>query len=285
MSLNSPLTPNNKSYCRTEYGKLKKVIVVSPENMSINEVINETQKHYLKDNIDIDVAVKQHQEFVETLEENGTEVIRLEPNEELNEQVFTRDIGFSIHGHFMVSSMSTEVRRGEEEVLVNWLTSNEVPYTRLLHSIEGGDVLVDEQNIWVGESGRTSELAIQSLRKQLPEYTVHALPLKEGILHLDCVFTIISSEWALVYPPAFSKRDLELIKKHYNVITVSDQEQFQMGPNVLAIGDQQIISLPQNKELNDRIREKGFDVIEIDLSEIIKSGGSFRCCTLPVIRD
>lgn len=285
MSLNSPLVPKSKTHCTNEYGKLKKVVVVSPENMQINEIINETQKHFLKENIDIDKAVSQHKTFVEALEENGSEVIHLQPSPEFNEQVFTRDIGFTIHDQFFVASMNTDVRRGEVKTLKHWLEENEVPYTELLHSIEGGDVLVDEENIWIGVSGRTNQLAIQSLRNQLTPYTVHELPLREDILHLDCVFTIISSEWALVYPQAFSEGDLETIKKHYNIITVTDEEQFQMGPNVLAIGDGKIISLTQNQALNERIRAEGFDVIELDLSEIIKSGGSFRCCTLPLIRE
>ncbi|WRP06002.1 arginine deiminase family protein [Rossellomorea aquimaris] len=285
MSLNSPLVPNQKTHCSNEYGKLKKVVVVSPENMQINEIINETQKHFLKENINIDKAVLQHKNFVDTLEKNGSEVIHLQPSPEFNEQVFTRDIGFTIHDQFFVASMNTDVRRGEVKTLKNWLETNEVPYNELLHSIEGGDVLVDEQNIWIGVSGRTNQLAIQSLRNQLPQFTINELPLKEGVLHLDCVFTIISEEWALVYPPAFSKEDLEKIKTHYNIITVTDDEQFQMGPNVLAIDDGKIISLTQNQDLNERIRSKGFDVIELDLSEIIKSGGSFRCCTLPLIRE
>ncbi|MCA1061211.1 hypothetical protein LCL96_20030 [Rossellomorea aquimaris] len=285
MSLNSPLVPNSKTYCANEYGKLKKVVVVSPENMQINEIINETQKHFLKDNINIDKAVQQHETFVDTLEKNGSEVIHLQPSPEFNEQVFTRDIGFTIHDQFFVSSMNTDVRRGEVDTLKKWLNANDIPYHELLHSIEGGDVLVDEENIWIGVSGRTNQLAIQSLRNQLPQYTVHEVPLREDILHLDCVFTIISSDWALIYPPAFSKEDLKTIKEHYHTITVTDSEQFQMGPNVLAIGDGKIISLIQNKALNERIEATGFQVIELDLSEIIKSGGSFRCCTLPLIRE
>ena len=285
MSLNSPLVPKSKTNCTNEYGKLKKVVVVSPENMQINEIINETQKHFLQENINTDKAVSQHSIFVETLEKHGAEVIHLTPSPEMNEQVFTRDIGFTIHDRFFVASMNTDVRKGEVETLKNWLDTNDVPYSELLHSIEGGDVLVDGENIWIGVSGRTNQLAIQSLRNQLTPYNVHELPLREDILHLDCVFTIISSEWALVYPPAFSKEDLKTIKKHYKIITVTDDEQFHMGPNVLAIGDGKIISLTQNPVLNDQIRAKGFEVIELDLSEIIKSGGSFRCCTLPLIRE
>jgi N-dimethylarginine dimethylaminohydrolase len=286
MNLSRKAVQDSDVNCPSEYGKLKKVLVVSPQNMRITEVINETQKHFLKDNINIDKAIAQHEVFVRILEENGVEVNHLEPRKEFNEQVFTRDIGFCIGNEFIVSSMSTSLREGEVKVLLQWLEKNKISHTHLAaHSIEGGDVLVDGKNVWVGISGRTNRLAIQSLKKLLPDYTVHALPLRSDILHLDCVFTIISEEAALVYPPAFSKKDLEKIKKHYNIIEVSDREQFQMGPNVLAIGDKKIISLSQNKKLNERIREKGFTVIETDFSEIIKSGGSFRCCSLPIIRE
>lgn len=68
------------------------------------------------------------------------------------------------------------------------------------------------------------------------------------------------------------------------MISVTDEEQFQMGPNVLSIGDGKVISLPQNERLNNVLESEGYKVIRVDLSEIIKSGGSFRCCTLPLQR-
>jgi N-dimethylarginine dimethylaminohydrolase len=57
-----------------------------------------------------------------------------------------------------------------------------------------------------------------------------------------------------------------------------------MGTNVLSIGDRKIISLPVNKNVNKQLRDRGYEVIEVDITEIIKSGGSFRCCTLPILR-
>jgi N-dimethylarginine dimethylaminohydrolase len=53
---------------------------------------------------------------------------------------------------------------------------------------------------------------------------------------------------------------------------------------VLCIGNKKILSLPINKQVNQNLRNRGFEVIEVDISEIIKSGGSFRCCTLPILR-
>ncbi|MER2113457.1 MAG: arginine deiminase family protein, partial [Solibacillus isronensis] len=63
------------------------------------------------------------------------------------------------------------------------------------------------------------------------------------------------------------------------------EEQFQLGTNVLSIGNKRILSLPVNINVNKQLRDRGFQVIEVDITEIIKSGGSFRCCTLPILRE
>lgn len=43
----------HKMVCRTEYGTLQKVVLCSPEHMTIKDVINETQKHFEDDNIHV----------------------------------------------------------------------------------------------------------------------------------------------------------------------------------------------------------------------------------------
>ncbi|MEH7096831.1 hypothetical protein [Neobacillus vireti] len=70
-----------KSSCFSEYDTLKKVILCSPTYMTIREPINENQKQFLKENIDTELAIKQHQQLVQALEENGVEVPLLTPSE------------------------------------------------------------------------------------------------------------------------------------------------------------------------------------------------------------
>lgn len=271
--------------CHTEYDALKYVIVVPPKYMAITEVINETQAHYVSDNINIDIAIQQHQSLVDKLQAEGAVVHELDAKPELNEQVFTRDIAFVIGEKLFISNMQRDIRKKEVAVLMNWLVENEVPYEVCeLPSIEGGDVIVDGKQVWVGVSGRTSRAAIHALQAELPNYNISPIRLREDILHLDCVFNVINEDTALIFRDAIHQRDFEKIKGHYNLIEVTAEEQFAMGPNVLAIGEKKIISLPENKQLNRQLTETGFDVIEIPFSEIIKSGGSYRCCTLPLLR-
>ncbi|WP_421378790.1 dimethylarginine dimethylaminohydrolase family protein [Bacillus salacetis] len=276
---------NQTEYCDSEYDRLKKVIVCQPRFMKIEEVINETQKHFLDKNIDIHTALKQHEAFVSAMKENGTEVIQLTPDQQLPEQVFTRDIGFTIGDTIYVSEMGSDIRAGEEEVLIDWLKNNGHKYEKLdMSSIEGGDVIVDKDKVFVGVSHRTNSGAIDQLREHAEGYTVIPVPFQKKYLHLDCVFNILSPDEALVFSPAFKQKELNMLRNYYNLVEVTDKEQFTMGTNVLSIGDKKVLSLPQNKEVNKSLRNHGYNVIEVDFSEIIKSGGSFRCCSMPVLR-
>lgn len=274
------------SGCHSEYGTLKQVIVCEPTYMKIEEVINTVQKRYAKENIDVSRAMEQHHTFTQTLKDRGVDVLTLESRPEYPEQVFTRDIGFTIGNRVFISEMASPIRQGEEKVLREWIGSKGFPYQKMTAgSIEGGDVVIHGQHIFVGISHRTNEEAIVFLEKQLPGYTIVRVPFDASCLHLDCVFTILSPTHALVYPSALSKETYDLLAEYFTLIQVDEEEQFSMGTNVLAIGQRQIISLPENKNVNEHLRRHGFEVVEIEFNEIIKSGGSFRCCTMPLTRN
>ncbi|WP_080875373.1 dimethylarginine dimethylaminohydrolase family protein [Oceanobacillus timonensis] len=273
-------------HCQNEYDPLHQVIVVPPDYMKITTVINETQAYYAKDNININKAMEQHALFIKTLEDHGSKVIVLPPKSDLNEQVFTRDIGFVLHDHFFIATMKRDIRKAESSILKNRLDAGQLNYhTFPGTTIEGGDVIIDNNHIWIGLSQRTEQAAVHYLREQFPHMEVTAIPLQENILHLDCTLNILEDKHALIYLDGISKDAYHLLKKHYTFIEVTREEQFHMAPNVLSIGNKKIISLPENKRVNDILTKLGYHIIEVPFSEIIKSGGSFRCCTLPLFRD
>lgn len=279
-------TTTNDLYCVNEYDPLKKVVLCEPQHMRISEIINETQRYYADENIDRELAAKQHDSFVQSLQAQGIEAILLPHVEEYPEQVFTRDIGFTIGQKLFVSHMGRGIRQGEDNILIEWLEHHDYPYHNLTkNSIEGGDVLIDRDTVFVGVSGRTSEKAIHNLTSLLPDYKVVLLQIDRAYLHLDCVFNVLSPTEALVFSPALHREDLEKLSSRYDFIEVDKPEQFKMGTNVLSIGNRKVYSLPVNIKVNKELRRRGYDVIEVDFSEIIKSGGSFRCCTLPLLRS
>lgn len=271
--------------CQSEYGTLQKVVLCEPQYMEIKEVINDVQKEYIEDNIDRSLAISQHHEFEQTLRNAGVEVIKLKPSKNHPEQVFTRDIGFSLGNRLFISEMANPIRQGEEQVLAQWMKDHDIFYKKLsTHSIEGGDVIVDGKRVFIGMSHRTSKKAIQALQRELPDFEIRPISFNPKYLHLDCVFNILSSKDALIFPDAFDKKTVDLLSSLYQLIEVSESEQFSMGTNVLSIGQSRVLSLPINGDVNQQMRQRGYEVLEVDFSEIIKSGGSFRCCSMPIVR-
>ncbi|QWC24702.1 dimethylarginine dimethylaminohydrolase family protein [Bacillus haikouensis] len=271
--------------CPNEFSPLKEVILCEPTYMKIQDIINETQRRYHKENIDVDRAVEQHNKFHEILRENNITTHLLSPKNTFPEQVFTRDIGFTVGRTLFISDMKMPVRQGEEIELRNWLSARGMSYIDLVEDeTEGGDVLVHGNTVYIGLSDRTTFEAVERIQSYLPDYNVIPLPIHEDILHLDCIFNIISDNEALIYREGLLGDDITRLSSQFDLIDVCREEQFTMGVNVLSIGNKKVISLPINKGVNKELRDRGFEVIEVEFDEIIKSGGSFRCCTLPLLR-
>ena len=151
--------------------------------------------------------------------------------------------------------------------------------------LEGGDVLVDGNTIFVGISERTTIESVKYLKESLGnEYEVIPLYLKPKFLHLDVVFTIINPNLALIYKDGFEKSSLELLKK-YKMIELTEKEQFQLGTNVFVLDRKTIIVNSKHERIISEIKKHDLDVIEIDFSETAKDGGAFRCTTCPLERE
>src|SRR6185437_10045118 len=106
--MSSPVEETPATQCDTEYDTLLRVILCPPKFMAIEEVINDVQKKYEEENIDVELAMKQHEEFERTLKAHGVEVVKLPASEQFPEQVFTRDIGFAVGDDIFVAEMASD---------------------------------------------------------------------------------------------------------------------------------------------------------------------------------
>ncbi|WP_185819786.1 dimethylarginine dimethylaminohydrolase family protein [Salibacterium salarium] len=276
-----------QGYALNEYATLKEVLMCLPEKMKIKQPLNEAQKKYKKENINQDIALRQHEELRKTLEAHDVKVklLPVADNKTLPEQVFTRDLGFASDNGIFLGRMNEKIRNPETDIAKNWLEAENWNYEELRNgSLECGDVLIDGDVVYVGKSNRTTETAIKELKKLFFDKKIVVLPIGKKYLHLDCVFNIIAPRTAILHPDAFAKEDVRRISMHYRTIVINADEQFHLGTNVLSIGNDTIISLPGNNRINNEMKEWGFNVIEVEFSEIIKSGGAFRCVTFPLLK-
>ena len=280
----------------SETATLRSVIVGYPDNFLqvVPEIINETQRRFYDspDAPTAEAVTAQLNDFIEVLSSRGIEVLQPHPLPYIPDQMMTRDIGVVIGDTFIVTTMAARSRRREWRGYAH-LFERFPEHVKVLFGpedlvIEGGDVIVDKGKVFVGIGQRTTLAGAAWLMQLVPDYEIVPINLRglhdgEDVLHLDCSFLPVGENSALIYPDGMREVPAT-VRETYDLIEVTRDEQHRLGTNVLSIDPSTVISQPTFKRINDEMRARGIDVIEVPYSEPPKTGGSFRCCTLPLHR-
>ena len=299
---------------KNETGKLKSVVLGQPKSMgpipTLEESYDAKSYHSIEHNIypkEEDI-ISEVSAFEAVLKKYDVEVLRPAIIKDYN-QVFARDVAFVIEDKMIISNVIKD-REDEQEAYrkifekVEWRKIINLPETA---HIEGGDVIVWNDYLFIGtcysedyrsfKTARTNEYAIEILKEYFPKKRIIDLDLKkndkipyEGILHLDCTFNPIGKDKCIIYKNGFvDQNDYELIIDIFgeeNCFHVTDEEMFEMNPNIFSISPEVVVSDETFTRMNDFLRnEWGFTVEEIPYREISKMGGLLRCSTMPLVRE
>ena len=280
----------------SETAPLRSVIVGYPDNfLQVDpEIINETQRQYYfgPDAPTAAEVTAQLNGFIDVLVARGIDVRQPHPLPYLPDQMMTRDIGVVIGDTFVVTTMAAKSRRHEWRGYSH-LFEHFPEHVKVLFGpedlvIEGGDVIVDRGKVFVGIGQRTTLAGAAWLMQLVPDFEIVPINLSglhhgEDVLHLDCSFLPVGDGHALIYPDGM--RDIPAtLRETYDLIEVTREEQQMLGTNVLSLAPDCVVSREDSTRINAEMRARGIDVIELPYSEPPKTGGSFRCCTLPLHR-
>ena len=75
-----------------------------------------------------------------------------------------------------------------------------------------------------------------------------------------------------------------LAARDIEIIDVLEEAIYLHGCNLQALGDHRVLSLKRNAAVNEQLAARGMDVIELDITEILKAGGGPHCMTFPLLR-
>jgi N-dimethylarginine dimethylaminohydrolase len=280
----------------SETAPLRSVLVGYPDNfLQVDaEIINESQRQWY-DGPDAPTpaaVTEQLNGFIDTLIARGVAVHQPHPLPYLPDQMMTRDIGVVIGDTFVVTTMAAKSRRHEWRGYAH-LFEHFPEHVKVLFGpedlvIEGGDIVVDQGKVFVGIGQRTTLAGAAWLMQLVPGYEIVPVNLNglddgEDVLHLDCSFLPVGDGFALIYPGGM--RDVPAaLRESYELIEVSRDEQQMLGTNVLSLSPDCVISRDDSVRINSELRARSIEVIELPYSEPPKTGGSFRCCTLPLHR-
>jgi len=276
---------------QNEYGTLHKVLLCPPKHLNIDEPINVVAEKYQQGGIDLERAANQHAVYVETLRQQGVEVILAETDSHYKYQLNTRDLGATtpkgiIFGRFLLSNRWGEHRLAEKTFAREGVhVYHKIP----AGNFEGGDfVFINEKKVAVGTGIRTDLLGIKCLEVALHDAGLEIIPVdfEEKYLHLDMLFNVIAEKTVVVCREALPDHLLELIEREgFDTIDISEEEAFNHGTNILSLGSKRLISHTKIPHLNEVFTGKGFTVISLEMDELQKSGGGPRCMSFPVHRE
>jgi N-dimethylarginine dimethylaminohydrolase len=277
-----------KLFIENETGKLRKAIICAPVNYYLTEPINETQTYYYKTvPPQKGKLISDHRTFSNILKKYNIDVMHIPGSPDSPYQTFTRDVGFVIHDRLFISRPLEEIRRQEILKLMTLLDEKEIKYTRLNKGcIEGGDVIIHGNQIFIGISSRTNDRGLEGFAKQLRAgFQLIPVRLAKGILHLDTVFSILNDRLAFVFDDGIYSEDRKVLEDKFDLIRIKHNEFFKLAINILFLSPDLAITQVQHGRINKILNMMGIKSIEIDYYEMIKLGGSFRCNCLPLLRE
>ncbi len=284
-----------RPYIENEYSRLTKVLVTPTPNVvtSFTDLkVNPIQAKAISE-IDpsqrvvvYDGAAECHANLLEVLRMNGVELVYSEvtPIKEGHTPLFTRDVGVIIEDVFIPSSMRFPYRQVEVSAALNHINPKNIFNTDIDYKIEGGDVMFLEKDfLLIGVGPRTNVQGIELLQSLFPDKQF--VPFATDF-HIDTNMGILGNKHLLILPDLVPSEVLRLlIERGYSFVEADGAEYATGCTNIIAINDKKVIAPAENKITNQRIRESGVEVIEVELKNILSLGGGPHCLTLPLTRE
>lgn len=262
-----------------QYDTLKSCLLCYPAQYRITSKSN---KFFNK--VDYTLAQNQYNKYINYLIEEGVKPLFIDLVDS-SKQVYAKDVSFVIDNVLFISKMSLKERSAEIEPLKKLAIEEKLDYYVMNNNIEGGDVSVADKEVFVGVSSRTNMESIEELKKALKlkgiDKEVVPINFDKNMLHLDCVFSVLGKESALVSPYVY---DRDIIEKYIkNIIEVTKEEAEGFATNFVYLGDKRLVT--SNISFGKKLESLGYKVKILDFSEIVKGEGSMDCCTLDLYRE
>lgn len=231
--------------------------------------------HLERTPIDAGRADVEHEAYARALEELGCELERLPAEPDLPDSVFVEDTAIVLPELAVITRPGAASRRPETASIAEVLGRyRELQTVTAPATMDGGDVLRVERDLYVGLTARTNPEGVAQLEAFLRPlgYSVRGIPVA-GCLHLKSAVSWLGDGTVLLNPDWVDEAyfaDLERIDVH------PDEPH---AANALRIGDTLVCGAAhvRTRELLERA---GFTVRPVDISELAKAEAGVTCSSL-----
>ncbi|MFD4140433.1 MULTISPECIES: dimethylargininase [unclassified Streptomyces] len=234
--------------------------------------------------VDPSLAVAQWEDLHDRYRALGHTVELLDPRAGLPDMVYTANGATVVDGRVLGARFAHAERAAEAGAHVEWFRAH--GFTEIhepVHTNEGeGDFAVTASYVLAGRGFRSSSLAHDEAQEFFGRPVIGLDLVDARYYHLDTALSVLdtATDEIMYYPGAFSPGSRAVLARLFpDALIATDADAAAFGLN--AVSDGRHVLLPQAAVgLMDPLRERGFDPIGMDLSELLKGGGSVKCCTL-----
>ena len=234
--------------------------------------------------VDRGLAVAQWSALRATYLQHGhrVEVVPGEPG--LPDMVFAANGGIAIGGRAMAARFTHAERQGETAAYRDWFVRGgfrEVVTAGGVNEGQGDFLLVGD--VMLAATGFRTSLSSHQEVEELFGIPVVSLELVDPRwYHLDTALCVLDDTNVAYYPPAFSEASRAMLRGLFPdavIATRADAEV--LGLNAMSDGRHVFLTAAAT-DLHGALRSRGYQPVPIQLSELLRAGGSVKCCTLEI---
>jgi N-dimethylarginine dimethylaminohydrolase len=273
--MNSPLKDTSKPH----------ILMSPPDFFTVAYAINPWMTQGA---VDVDLAKRQWENLYNAIQKHaGAEVHLMPAVDGLPDLVFTANAAFVHQDVAIVAHYKHAERQPEEPYCVQWFKDNGyrvVSMPRDLYFEGAGDALIWRDRVFSGYKTRTDILSHHIITKETGLPVLSMELIDQRFYHIDVCICPLYNDYFIYYPDSFDEYGLRVIEANVpeeKRIPVTAVEANRFACNAVNINETVLFNQGSDR-LAGELRDRGFNVIQVDLSEFLKAGGSSKCLTLRI---
>jgi N-dimethylarginine dimethylaminohydrolase len=258
----------------------RRYLMCRPEHFEVSYAINPWMD--VARPVDRDLALRQWETLRATYLGLGHEVHLIDPLPGLPDMVFAANGGLVVGGRAMGARFTHPERLDEGPAYFKWLSgAGLVEVVEPLAVNEGeGDFLVVGDLILAGTGFRTDPRAHGEVQEFFGRPVISLQLVDPRFYHLDTALAALDDDTVAYFPGAFSPGSLAVLQRLFpDAVLAGEADAVVLGLN--AVSDGHNVVLPAAAvDLAEQLGARGYQPVPVDLSELLKAGGSVKCCTM-----
>jgi dimethylargininase len=234
--------------------------------------------------IDAAKAIAQHDEYEAALRDAGLEIIRLPDLPDQPDGTFVEDTAHQLDGHAVIFRTGVASRAAETESTAAGLAGYFELHRLTYGHVDGGDVLRIGRTLYVGVSTRTDVRGVEALHEIVRGFDFDVVQARsDACLHLKSATTLAGRD-SFGAPVLLYNPDCIDASQFMGVEPLAIDRDEEHAANAVRAGDYLIVPEGNPKAVS-KLRERGFRIIEVDVSELQKAEAGVTCMSLIDERD